>query len=635
MVALRSFIASGWKWQSPVLLALSVAGSYIVWVSKADAQAIPPKEQPACCIQSGLPPVPLKEQRPAQGTGPGETWQVARQGRDRTPTASFIDSLRANDAAIEVVIGQGRLMTLKTDIASRSGTAVVAVGDPTVLEFQLLPNPRMIRLIGQRTGVTDLSIVAADGQTYSYEVHVVFDLEMLRAHLRQAFPDTEIRLAQLRSQVVVEGEARSPTQVSQIVDMIKGDLAAAEPPRDENQQAPSSMGAPLGPGNVPPPPAPGDAQGGAGPQPILSPQGEVGRELHSDTTSRSIKYPRPQLINLLRVPGVHQVMLQVRIAELNRTAIRQIGADFLGFDPKSGSIFGTSLGNGTVDTLGTLSGTAGLASLVGKATAATSSGAATTGLSSPATAFGIFPSANFAIMIHALRENSLLSILAEPNLVAMSGQQASFLAGGQFPVPVPQSGGTAGAPLVTIQWQKFGVQLDFVPYVLEDETIRLKVTPDVSSIDFAVGTSILGTQVPGLNERSATTTVELRQGETLAIAGLLSVTMAGDTKRIPGLGDVPYLGPLFSNTSHERQEKELLVLVTPHLVAPMNCDQVPPLPNADLKDPTDLEFYLKNRIEGRKDPNYRSTANWDESLQCRRVIRLEKNCVNGPVGFSQ
>jgi pilus assembly protein CpaC len=238
-------------------------------------------------------------------------------------------------------------------------------------------------------------------------------------------------------------------------------------------------------------------------------------------------------------------------------------------------------------------------------------------------------------MVNAMRQNNLLSILAEPNLIALNGQQASFLAGGQFPVPVPQSGGTAGAPLVTIQWQKFGVQLDFIPYVLEDETIRLHVTPDVSSIDFSIGTSILGTQVPGLNERSATTTVEMREGQTLAIAGLLSVTLDAQTKRIPVLGDLPYIGPLFGNSSHQRVEKELLVLVTPHLVSPMDPCQVPALPTDAVKDPTDCEFYLKNAIEGHKDPEHSSTANWDQSLRCKREIQLEKKNVSGPVGFSQ
>jgi pilus assembly protein CpaC len=128
-------------------------------------------------------------------------------------------------------------------------------------------------------------------------------------------------------------------------------------------------------------------------------------------------------------------------------------------------------------------------------------------------------------------------------------------------------------------------------YVLDDETVRLSVTPEVSTIDESLGTTLVlgGDPVPGLNTRKANTTVELRQGQTLAIAGLLSVEIDGQTDRVPGLGDLPYIGPLFSNTGHDRQEKELLVLVTPYLVSPMDCEEVPPLPNDGVEDPNDLE----------------------------------------------
>jgi pilus assembly protein CpaC len=328
---------------------------------------------------------------------------------------------------------------------------------------------------------------------------------------------------------------------------------------------------------------------------------------------------RAQVVNLIRVPGVNQVMLRVRVAELNRTALREIGADWLYVSPQNGNIIGTNIAGSAV----TASGLLGLTPNNGALGPAT-------------TAFGVFPTSGFEILIRALRQNSLLSIMAEPNLVAMSGMQASFLAGGQFPVPVPQ-GGTGASNVVTVQWKDFGVQLNFTPYVLADDSVRLTVNPIVSTIDPALGTTLVvgGSPVPGLDARSVTTTVEMRQGQTLAIAGLLQVTIDASTSRIPGLGDLPYIGPLFSNTSHKRTEKELLVLVTPYLVAPLDPCHVPCMPGEDVKDPTDLEFYLKNRIEGRTDSGYTSTANWDMPCRCRRTINLEKNYVNGPVGFSQ
>jgi pilus assembly protein CpaC len=176
--------------------------------------------------------------------------------------------------------------------------------------------------------------------------------------------------------------------------------------------------------------------------------------------------------------------------------------------------------------------------------------------------------------------------------------------------------------------------LDFLPYVLEDETVRLTVSPEESSIDYATGTSINGTVVPGLNTRRASTTVEMRQGQTLALAGLLRTTVDAHTRRIPGLGDLPYIGTLFSNTSHRRVEKELLVLVTPYLVAPMNEGEVPCLPGQDIQDPNDLELYLLSRIEGRTGRDFAPTRTWDDPWNLRYLMHLERSCVCGPVGFS-
>jgi len=606
------------------------------WGSSGAGQTVATEQPSACAQPPRLPNVPLKDPRPAEGPNADQRWQVGRLGPDRAPTASFIDSLRGNDAAFEVVVGQGRLLTTKVDIIGREKSAVVAVGDPTVAEFEILPNPRMLRIIGKRAGVTDLSITAADGQTYSFEIYVVYDLDFLRAQLRQTFPDADLRIAQLREHLVVEGQARSPEQVTQIVRTIQAYLdsvqvphstggqqapAAAQPQgRERAQRRPSSRpsrGAKsLEPDENPPDTSPSEQPSDQAPE---EPAGEAVPEARG--TSTPATPGKPRIINLIRVPGVHQVSLQVRIAELNRTALREIGNDFLAVAPKSGNIFGTNIAGATVDALATL----GLGGLAGSA--ATSAGPNTT-------AIGIFPSADFELLIRALRQNSLLSILAEPNLMAMSGQRASFLAGGEFPVPVPQTGGAATGA-ITIEWKKFGVQLGFVPYVLEDEMIRLQVEPEVSTIDKSLGVTVLGTTVPGVNKRNAQTVVELRQGQTLAIAGLLSVEIDGQTSRVPGLGDLPYLGPLFSNTSHKKVEKELLVLVTPYLVAPQNADQVPPLPGAEIEDPNDMEFYFLSRIEGRTGKNFQATRSADDPLGLVRLMKLERRCMSGPVGFSE
>ncbi|HZU37964.1 MAG TPA: hypothetical protein VFA18_18735, partial [Gemmataceae bacterium] len=225
----------------------------------------------------------------------------------------------------------------------------------------------------------------------------------------------------------------------------------------------------------------------------------------------------------------------------------------------------------------------------------------------------------------------------EPDLVAQNGQVASFLAGGQFPVPVPQTTSGGGAPAVTVAFQEFGVRLGFLPFVLDGDRIRLSVDPEVSSVDFTLGTVLVpgGSPVPGLNTRKVHTTVELRQGQTLAIAGLIQLTLEGNKSLIPGIGDLPILGPFFSNTSNNRIEKELVVLITPYLVAPMNPCQVPPLPGDNVYEPNDLEAYLLNHIEGTCDPSFRSTANLNDPLHIQAHLRLEDHYLRGPHGFCE
>lgn len=571
-------------------------------------------EEPSGRSMGGLPitrpVVPLTEPRPAESDA--HPWRVGRKETDAEPTASFIDSLKGTDAAFQVVLGQGRLFTSKEPIASESGVAAIAVGDPTVVDFEVLPNPRMIRILGRRAGITDLTISTAQGKTYSFEVHVTYDLDLLRAQLRQVFPDAHLRLAQIREHLIIEGQARTTDQVARIVQMIQAYLASVQVAVQEQSQT-SAEEAPRFPTQEPPASEPetgpsNEQPGAAGREP-----GEGTARPGTGRQSTQVTFPQAQIINLIRVPGVQQVLLQVRIAELNRTALREIGVDWL--LNSDNATLGTQIAGNSPQ----LRSPVQLSSLL---------------LGQSTTAFGIFPSGELFVFMRALRRNSVLHILAEPNLVAMHGQEANFLAGGEFPVPVPQAATGGGLSTITIQFKQFGVQLNFVPYILDDETIRLRVAPESSTIDQAIGTEIAGTVVPGVNTRRVNTTVELKQGQTLALAGLLSVEMDGQTSRIPLVGDLPYIGTLFSNTSHRRQEKELIVLVTPHLISPMNHGQVPGVPGEEVLAPNDLELYLLGRIEGRTGRPFRPTASWDNPLHLVEFMKLERRHVCGPVGFA-
>jgi len=182
-------------------------------------------------------------------------------------------------------------------------------------------------------------------------------------------------------------------------------------------------------------------------------------------------------------------------------------------------------------------------------------------------------------MIKALRDRGLFQSLAEPNLIAYNGQEASFLAGGEVPIPVVQ-GGTSNA--VTIQYKEYGIRLNFTPTVAGD-TIRLHVRPEVSTLDFPNGILLSGFRIPALSTRRGETEVELRDGQTFAMAGLLNNLSQDDFSEIPGLARLPIIGHLFRNKSERAEQTELLVLITPQLVRPLNPDEVPPLPTLEQR----------------------------------------------------
>ena len=600
-------------------------------------------------MRINLPVVPSSSPRALEGFG-----DTVNANNSPASVASFIDSLGSKDAAFSVIVGQGRILTLKERVADEEGKSVVAIGDPTIADFQALPNPRLFRVIGIRPGVTDFSFTNANDETVSLEVHVTYDMPLLHARMRQLFPDAHIRIGQLREHLVVEGQVRTNAQATRVIEALTaylesmtaastglsapgtnvgaggvgGDpsqllledppdevLRAAEEAKQDNENAAA------GDDGDDDSPSDEDVFASNEPPPALPPALPSSVEFGGASTGQA-RPATPRIINLLRVPGSQQVMLKVKIAELNRTAIREVGADILGIDPSSGNIIGTRIGGAAI----TAAGAAGLGGLLGTATG---------DLGTSATAFGIFPSGDWQIIIRALRQNGFVRVLAEPNLVAMSGHRANFLAGGEFPVPIPQATG-AGASSVTVDFREFGVRLDFLPIIVDEDRIRLSVTPEVSTIDFTLGTTLVagGDPVPGLSTRRANTTVEMKPGQTLAMAGLLQVELGGQTGRIPGLGDLPYIGPFFSNTTHQRMEKELLVLVTPHLVEPFNGDPNLPLPGDEVEDPTDRELYFENQFEGRTGVRHRSTVEyWPQ--EPRNLILQEQRVISGPIGFGR
>jgi pilus assembly protein CpaC len=293
----------------------------------------------------------------------------------------------------------------------------------------------------------------------------------------------------------------------------------------------------------------------------------------------------PRVINMLEISGGQQVTLQVRFAEVSKDAVSALGVNF-GIAGNSG--FGANIIGG-VGPLGISSTAGGAPSLaVGTPGANVTAFAQLTAGKTP-----------FDIFVNALRDNNLLRVLAEPNLTVMSGNQASFLAGGEFPYPVPQSGGAGGgSTTITIDYKQYGVRLLFTPVVLGDGRIRLHVQPEVSDLDYTHSLTLEGFVIPALTTRTADTVVELSEGQTLSMAGLLNNRVNATSTVTPLLGDLPILGALFRSVRYERQETELVVLVTPLLAGPMDPAQVPPVPGEQWRYPSEGQLFLKNDLGG-------------------------------------
>ncbi len=298
-----------------------------------------------------------------------------------------------------------------------------------------------------------------------------------------------------------------------------------------------------------------------------------------------------KVVNLLTVGGSQQVMLEVRFAEVNRQLGEKIGVS--GFGLSNDGSFSGALSDGARLTGGGDLTTTTTIDSSGNVSSTSTGTSPQLRLGAINDAFGILTKAfslgslNIDATLNMLERRGLAKTLAEPTLIALSGEKASFLAGGEFPVPVVQSGSGStgtGGNAITVQFKPFGVSLGFTPTVLGDKVINLIIEPEVSSIDPTASITVNGLVVPGLQTRRASTTVELRDGESFAIAGLLRRDFQTTVRQVPILGSIPIIGTLFRSSGFQKGETELLIVVTPRLVAPIRPDQVR-LPTDRIADP--------------------------------------------------
>ena len=299
--------------------------------------------------------------------------------------------------------------------------------------------------------------------------------------------------------------------------------------------------------------------------------GRASSKAVADKILQIVTAATPKVISLMEAPTAPtsgEILLEVKIAEVNRSALDQLGINLFSANPKQ--IGSTSTQQFSAPTLSSVQQT-------------TSTGSTGTGqtlntnftLTDLLNVFLFRPDIHVGATLKALQQRNLLQILAEPNLLTETGREANFLAGGEFPFPVVQGGAAGSAPTVSIQFKEFGVRLNFAPKLTENGKIYLKVRPEVSTLDFTNALTVSGFFIPAISTRRVETEMELMDGQSFAIAGLVDDRLTRVANKIPWLADIPILGYLFRSRTLNKTKTELLVVVTPHIVKPLSADQVP------------------------------------------------------------
>lgn len=413
----------------------------------------------------------------------------------------------------------------------------LSVADPKIADVNLITPTQVLITARDLIGATSLTLWHGDERAEVYMVKTYASealMETIRDQLRRLAPGTNIQIIPTGKSIILDGDVESQEMLDRVLRIVKNYIS-----------------------------------------------------LNPDS-------------NLITLKGHQQVQLEVRIAEVSRSGMKQMGLSFLNNRNFSVGVFQSGQVRG--DASATYSDIPVTETTerdsFGYVTQTTTEGGVTKILSSAMNIASPYAAA-FQVAVHALEDDTLAilsllksqgltRLLASPTLVTMSGQEADFLVGGEYPYPVQ---GDSGRTI--IQFKRFGVMLRFTPVVVGKETLSIRVQPEVSSLDFSLGVSSGGVVVPGLRTRRGATTLQLKDGQTFAMAGLLNEETRTVVNKIPFLGDLPFLGTLFSSKEFQKNESELVIIVTPRLVRAMNPEEVPPLPGEKAKDHiSDVDFFL-------------------------------------------
>ena len=448
----------------------------------------------------------------------------------------------------------------KSMVLNLSGPATrVSVGNPDVADILIL-RASQLYVLGKDLGTTNVILWDKNDKLVgNVAVEVTHDLQSLKEKLHNLLPNEPVEVHSVQRSIVLRGMVSSPGAMDAAMKIADGYLAQIQ-------------------------------------------SGTEATMFEQEDQSRREEKTVGEVINLKQVGGAQQVMLEVKVAEISRQELKRLNAQFnvIGIGDNNWNLGGVN-GGATFPDLEPRVPVFDQLAPWGPAVdefAPNPMSIQDQGL------FASFLTDNtlFNLAIDAAKENGLAKILAEPTLTTQTGEEAEFLSGGEYPIPVPQ-----GDDSITIEYREFGVQLKFLPVVLGSGKINVRLNISVSELassnTIGIRTAETNTSfvVPALTKRSAMSTVELREGQSIAIAGLINDRLREVVTKFPGLGELPVLGALFRSNEFINNETELLIMVTPHLAKPLNGDKVR-LPTDSFVEPSDLEFYLMGRLEGRRKP---------------------------------
>lgn len=445
-----------------------------------------------------------------------------------------------DERTLPIALHKSKILKFKKKIAQ------IAIGNADIADAVLL-NPKQLYLLGQALGTTNIQVMGENEQLLTtINLQVRHDLDTLQQNLQELLPNENIQVHSAQQSIVLSGDISSTDQAQ-----VATSLAQTFLPETTKKTTPAEDG--------------GESQA----SPVATQDAGV--------------------INMLKVAGAQQIMLEVKVAEVSRQFLKRLNGN-LNLAMLDGRF-----------RIGAVSGGATLSSPQGTTTPFTADQSFLGSLIAPDKAlFGNYVNKNllFSAILDAAKQNGQAKVLSEPNLTTTAGQEARFVSGGEFPTPVPQADGN-----MAVEFKEFGVQVKFLPILTANHHISLKLDLAVSELSSANSMAVSQDNttaqlfIPSLTKRSVQTTVELPHGQTLSIAGLISDNTRSSVDKFPGLGDLPVIGSIFRSQEFIQGQTELVVFVTPYFTQPgMMADR--PLPGDNLTPPTDQDFFLKGQMQG-------------------------------------